>query len=88
MLLTWGFVQAGLDVVNFGCLHRCALVRAGRDGVGLLVVILYFYFFIGFQFRAGQSTVPCLHKALFVSSNNYEDSILPDNHFLDILMQE
>ena len=25
-----------------------------------------FYFFIGLQFRAGQTTMPCLHKALFV----------------------
>jgi hypothetical protein len=32
-----------------------------------LVVNFYFYFFIGLQFRAGQSTMPCLHKALFVS---------------------
>ena len=53
---------------NFGILHRCTLVRAGRNSVGLLVVNLYFYFFIGLQFRAGQSTMPCLHKALFVSS--------------------
>ena len=40
--ITWVFVQAELDVVNFGSLHRCALVRAG------------------------QSTMPCMHKALFV----------------------
>ena len=57
-----------LDRSNFGYLHRCTLVRAGRNSVGLLVVILYFYFFIGLQFRAGQSTMPCLHKALFVTS--------------------
>jgi hypothetical protein len=36
----------------------------GRNSVGLLVVNLYFYFFIGLQFRAGQTTMPCLHKAL------------------------
>jgi hypothetical protein len=42
------------------------VVRAGRNSVGLLVVNLYFYFFIGLQFRAGQTTMPCLHKALFV----------------------
>jgi uncharacterized protein YjbI with pentapeptide repeats len=45
------------------------LVRAGRNSVGLLVVNLYFYFFIGLQFRAGQTTIPCLHKALFVVCN-------------------
>jgi hypothetical protein len=45
------------------------IVRAGRNAVGLLVVILYFYFFIGLQFRAGQTTMPCLHKALFVVGN-------------------
>jgi hypothetical protein len=27
----------------------------GRNSVGLLVVILYFYFFIGQRFRAGRS---------------------------------
>lgn len=32
-----------------------------------LVVNLYFYFFIGLQFRAGQTTMPCLHKALDVA---------------------
>jgi len=48
-------------------LHRCTLVRAGRNSVRLLFVNLYFYFFIGLQFRAGQSKMPCLHKALFVS---------------------
>ena len=36
--------------------------RAGRNSVGLLVVILYFCFFIGLQFLAGQSTMPCLMK--------------------------
>jgi hypothetical protein len=45
------------------------LVQAGRNSVGLLVVILYFYFFIGLQFRAGQTTMPCLHKALLVGSH-------------------
>ena len=61
-----GFYASRAGRLNFGCLHRCTLVRAGRNSVGLLVVILYFYFFIGLQFRAGQSTMPCLHKALFV----------------------
>jgi nicotinamide riboside transporter PnuC len=44
--------------------------------VGLLFVNLYFYFFIGLQFRAGQSTMPCLYKALFVRHNAtyYKDS--------------
>jgi len=42
---------------------------AELKSVGLLVVNLYFYFFIGLQFRAGQSTMPCLHKALLVASN-------------------
>ena len=64
-----GFCASRAGRSNFGCLHRCTLVRAGRNSVGLLVVILYFYFFIGLQFRAGQSTMPCLHKALNVSSN-------------------
>ena len=61
-----GFCASRAGRSNFGCLHRCTLVRAGRNSVGLLVVILYFYFFIGLQFRAGQTTMPCLHKALFV----------------------
>jgi hypothetical protein len=42
---------------------------AGRNSVGILVVNLYFYFFIRPQFRAGQSTMPCLHKALPVGRN-------------------
>jgi hypothetical protein len=66
---TWGFVQAGLDVQTSAVMHRCTLVRAGRNAVGLLVAILYFYFFIGLRFQAGQSTMPCLHKALLVGSN-------------------
>ena len=43
-----------------------------RNSVGLLVIILYFYFFIGLLFRAGQSTMPCLHKALFVVCNFFK----------------
>ncbi len=62
-----GFCASRAWRSNFGCLHRCTLVRAGRNSVGILVVILYFYFFIGLQFRAGQSTMPCLHKALLVN---------------------
>ena len=61
-----GFCASRAGRSNFGILHRCTLVRAGRNSIGLLVVILYFYFFIGLQFRAGQATMPCLHKALFV----------------------
>ena len=69
VLFNMGFCASRAWRSNFGCLHRCTLVRAWRNSVGLLVVILYFYFFIGLQFRAGQSTMPCLHKALFVSWN-------------------
>ena len=61
-----GFCGSKAGRSNFRCLHRCTLVRAWQNSVGLLVVNLYFYFFIGLQFRAGQTTKPCLHKALFV----------------------
>ena len=64
-----GFCASRARSSNFGCLHRCTLVRAGRNSVELLVVNLYFYFLIGLQFRAGQSTMPCLHKALYVVVN-------------------
>ncbi len=63
-----GFVQAGLDVeASAVCI---AVLWFGLNGMlpRLLVVILYFYFFTGLQFRAGQTTMPCLHKALLVGS--------------------
>jgi len=62
-------VQAGLDVETSAVCN--AVLWFGLDGIlpKLLVVNLYFYFFIGLQFWAGQSTMPCLHEALFVSGN-------------------
>ena len=73
---TLGFVQVGLDVQTSAvCI---AVLWFGLDGMlpKLLVVILYFYFFIGLQFRAGQTTMPCLHKALFVGSKQKKTSRL------------
>ena len=61
-----GFCASRAGRSNFVCLHRCTLVRAERNSIELLVVNLYFYFFIGLQFRAGQTPRRCLHKALFV----------------------
>jgi len=54
-------VQAELDVQTSAvCI---AVLWFGLDGI---LLGFYFYFFIGLQFRAGQTTMPCLHKALFV----------------------
>jgi hypothetical protein len=68
-------VQAGLDVQTSAvCI---AVLWFGLDGIcSALVVILYFYFFIGLQFRAGQSTMPSLHKALFVGCKAMKKVVL------------
>jgi hypothetical protein len=71
LLPTWGFVQAGLDVQTSAVLHRCTLVRAGRNFIGLLVVILYFYFFIGLQFRADGILIPHHRQYLDVSCHKF-----------------
>jgi len=47
-------LQAGLDVVIFGCGSLSASVSAGQTPVGLLFVIFYFYIFI--QQRLGSDT--------------------------------
>jgi len=47
-------LQAGQDVVIFGCSHLSASVSAGQASFGLLFVIFYFYIFI--QQRLGSDT--------------------------------
>jgi hypothetical protein len=44
----------GISFFQDGALNSCSLVRAKRNTVGHSVFILYFYFFIELQFRAGQ----------------------------------
>jgi len=64
-----GFYASWALRSNFGCLHRCTLVRKRWNSVGLLVVILYFYFFIGQRFSADDFQIPQHRKAFFVVGN-------------------
>jgi len=60
------FCASGADGRKIDRKSLLYCIQAGRNPAELLVVNLYFYSFIGLQFRAGQSTMPCLHKALDV----------------------
>jgi hypothetical protein len=43
------------------------------ESVGLLVVNLYFYFFIGLQFRAGQTAMPACTKPCSLCASKCPD---------------
>ena len=50
-----GFGVIGAGRCNLRLQFAISSGFGGRNSVGLLVFILYFYFFIGQQFRAGQA---------------------------------
>jgi hypothetical protein len=77
-----GLLQLGLDVeAIIGCAYP-GFGFGGRNSVGLLVVNLYFYFFIGLRFLSVQSTMPCLHKASLVVRKRKQTPSFQKNHKL------